>query len=294
MPMAKQTLNKISSEGLELRCSSQHTAFGDDTEKDADNLCFVAQLSNNEAAAWLERAAWVREADRLAENERLDPVTGRFREFVSRRRGAWLDDSSAARAAWARYLDALAAYTCLPFSIETLADHDAMLGRLSGNIFCTFPYLDDDAREAIYAFGALDQFWNNLRDVSEDAMHGVCYFPVLTLAGFGLRQADILDGTAPQRPEWSTLIDYWLGVYLPQLEIRARPFCEMNRLHPSLIALRTNCLERYQRLKAALASPRVLRAARSPAVATGPSEGFNGGARLPKRWCGTSAECRSD
>ena len=36
---------------IELRFSSQHTAFGDDSAKDADNLSFLSQLSAAESSS---------------------------------------------------------------------------------------------------------------------------------------------------------------------------------------------------------------------------------------------------
>jgi phytoene synthase len=245
----------MTTEPVDLRCSSQHAAFGDDTAKDADNLRFLSGRDPADVDAWMRRVVWLREADRLAENQRMFPSARRFTEYAAQRRSTWIDDDANGRQAWGRYLDALETYTCTTFSIETLADHDAMLGRISGNMFQTFPFLDERARSAIYAFGALDQFWNNLRDVDEDAAGGICYFPTVLLWAFDLRPTDVLDGSARGRPAWGRFMKFWLGVYLPRLEESARPFMEMTGLHPSIAALRACCLDRYERVKAAVAAP---------------------------------------
>jgi 15-cis-phytoene synthase len=236
---------------LELPFSSLHRAFGDDRAKDADNLSFLSQLSAAEVDDWLRRVKLLREADRLAENQRMDPGAQRFTLYVQRNRHAWVDEAPESRAAWSHYLDALATYTCVPFELQTLRDHDRMLEAISGSLFLAFPGLDARSRAVISAFGALDQYWNNLRDLDEDRAQGICYFPARTLAPYGLTPRSVLDGTAMSQPEWRAFLSFWLDGYRPRLEAAARPFCELE-LRRSTAALRESCLARYDRVEQAV------------------------------------------
>src|SRR5215831_12274375 len=69
--------------------------------------------------------------------------------------------------AFSGYLEALDEYTWRDVSIATLAEHDAMLDRISGNLFAFMPYLTQAQRRTIRGFGMLDHFYNNLRDLAE-------------------------------------------------------------------------------------------------------------------------------
>lgn len=254
--------------------SSDFQALGDDALKDEDNVSFLAKLPLTQQADWLLRLRWLRIADRLAENELLEPSYQRFasfcadwRCFIERReiageheatwremRFVWFTAAGEPKeplaiAAWGEYLDALRDYAPGRASLATLHDHDLMLMRLSGSLFSTFPYLLDSQRKAIARFGMLDQMMNNLRDVSEDLAHGLCYFPDDILAGFGVRSDALITGEAIGTPGFNALSRFWIDDYLPRIREGANAFLAIDDLHPSLIQMRDAFLRRYERIE---------------------------------------------
>ncbi|HEY5677082.1 MAG TPA: squalene/phytoene synthase family protein [Myxococcales bacterium] len=232
--------------------SSTHASLGDDALKDDDNAAWVADLPGPVGRRWVERIRAIRLADRLSEEKELRPRSLRSAghglpalEIL----GAQDDEGAAAvRAAWARYLAALRAYQRRDLRVATLADHRTMLERLSGSLFQLFPFLLPRQREAIRGFGALDQFFNNLRDLAEDAAHGICYFPEDALARAGLRREQVTGDGWRAAPGWRKLMRHWIGEYLPGLERGAARFDACGDLHPSLERMRRECRSRYARI----------------------------------------------
>jgi phytoene synthase len=251
--------------------SSAHVAIGDDALKDLDNAGWVFDLPPSIQRIWLERIRAIRLADRLAENQQLDPASHRFDRFVG-----GLDDGApmlrplagqappderprfdaqglfeaepAVAAAWTRYLAALDTYHRHDLRLPTLADHRAMLDRLSGSLFQLVPFLSPTHFEAIRGLGVLDQFFNNLRDLAEDAAQGICYFPEDVLARVGLRRGDLLGDGWRSTLGWPKLVRFWLDEYLPELERDAAGFDGCHDLHPSVARLRRECRARYRRI----------------------------------------------
>lgn len=250
--------------------SSAHAAIGDDALKDLDNAGWVFDLAPSIQLPWLQRIRAIRLADRLAENQQLDPASHRFDNFVgglhdggktllrlagqsaSHARSALdaqrLFETGPAAAAWTGYLAALGAYNCHDLRLPTLADHRAMLDGLSGSLFQLVPFLAPTHFEAIRGLGVLDQFFNNLRDLAEDAAQGICYFPEDVLARFGLRREDLLGEGWRSAPGWPKLIRFWLEEYLPELERGAAGIDGCHDLHPSVALLRSECRARYGRI----------------------------------------------
>jgi 15-cis-phytoene synthase len=230
--------------------SSTHDGVGDDALKDFDNAGFVAELPGPVRKAWVERIRAIRVADRIAEDR-------------ARRGGLHLvQDDGLSQAfdgaapevleAWDRYLDGLAAYHGREVRVTTLADHGAMLDRLSGSLLQLVPFLRPAHFEAVRAFGVLDQFFNNLRDLAEDTAQGICYFPEDVLARFGLRREDVLGGAWRFLAGWRELMAFWLDQYLPELEREAARFDECNDLHPSVARMRSEFRARYARIASLL------------------------------------------
>src|SRR5438552_18323246 len=62
--------------------SSAHAALADDALKDFDNASWVMDLPRSIQPAWLQRIRAILLADRLAENQQLDPTSRRFDRFV--------------------------------------------------------------------------------------------------------------------------------------------------------------------------------------------------------------------
>src|SRR5437868_8327415 len=132
--------------------SSAHAAVADDALKDFDNASWVRDLAPSIQPAWLQRIRAIRLADRLAENQQLDPTSRRFDRFVP---PAFDAEGPAALAAWTRYLTALRVYHRRDLRLPTLTDHRAMLDRLSGSIFQLVPFISPEQSEAIRGLGAL-------------------------------------------------------------------------------------------------------------------------------------------
>jgi phytoene synthase len=256
--------------------SSQYRALSDDALKDEDNAAWVLSLPEDARRAWLSRIHWIRLVDRLAENERFEPDERRFTRFLeawrllraqgvvdpagpfahvlSGIRTTWLltdTDAVALRsiAAWDAYLEALADYHGPEVTLRTLREHDEMLWRLSGRIFQLVPYLTLSAWDAAGEFGRLDQFFNNVRDLLEDAEHGVCYLPADILDRFGVSRHEMLSGSCIARPEYKAMMRFWFDEHLPLLRARAFGFVEITDLHPSLAIMKTWSMHRHDRIE---------------------------------------------
>jgi squalene/phytoene synthase len=239
--------------------SSAHAAVADDALKDFDTAGFVRDFPAAVRPAWLQRIRAIRLADRLAENQELDPEAGRFDKFIADQGNAipalqavreedGSQDGPQVLEAWGRYLKALGAYHHRGLRLQTLSQHRTMLDALSGSLFQILPFLQPKHFEAVRAFGALDQFFNNLRDLAEDAAHGVCYFPEDVLARAGLRSEDVLGDGWRTAAGWQKLMRFWLDEYLPELEKAAAGFDACDDLHPSVQRMRSECRARYQRI----------------------------------------------
>ena len=224
--------------------SSTHAAPRCDALKDFDNAGWVAALPASIRSAWVERIRPIRLADRVAESAGLH-VVGAEEDGLSR---AFDRAAPSAQAAWKRYLAALGAYHGRSLRVRTIAAHRRMLDRLSGSLLQLVPFLEAHHYQAIRAFGALDQFFNNLRDLAEDAAQGICYFPEDVLRRFGLSREAVVGGRCRGTAAWRELMVYWLDEYLPELERNAARFDACDDLHPSVSRLRSEFRARYARI----------------------------------------------
>ncbi|TAD79559.1 MAG: phytoene/squalene synthetase [Oscillatoriales cyanobacterium] len=154
--------------------------------------------------------------------------------------------------AWDRYLDAILTYHRDDLRIATLADYETMLETLAGSFFQILPFLSPAQWEAAYHFGAVDQFYNNLRDIDEDARQGICYFPQEVLDRFGVSRSQVLDRSCIGTPEFHAMMVFWLDDYLPKLRRRAFKLVLAQDLHPSWVILRDWSLHRYARIERVL------------------------------------------
>ena len=254
--------------------SSDVRAIGDDARKDDENIGFIAGLPLAQQAEWLARFRWLRIADRLAENEMIEPDGERFSVFRDEWRSliacARMDGEHAEvwremRATWwtpqgtvsepmavasyGRYLEALHLYTRPGLVLRSLGDHDAMLRGISGNGICVFPYLRAEQGDAAARFGILDQMVNNLRDIVEDASRGLCYFPRDVLARFGVRAESVLEGRAAATPGFRNMMRFWLDEHLASIRQGAASFGALPGLHPSLVAMCRSALVRHARVE---------------------------------------------
>lgn len=241
--------------------------------KDDDNAAWIVSVERPWRQRWLERVRWIRWVDRLAENDLLTGQGWRFEAFCRSWRqlrdhgvidyqdcwGTWLaaiqhrwfEDSIDEQriGAWDGYIEAIARYHCPNLSIADLEALEAMFDGLAGNFFQVFPLLKSHQFEAARQFGILDQFYNNLRDLAEDAERGLCYFPETVLESVGLQRSQLVGFTAIGTRNYEQLMEFWLDEYLPTLIDKARPFLDADDLHPSWQLLRYWSLHRYSRIE---------------------------------------------
>jgi 15-cis-phytoene synthase len=255
--------------------SSDYQAIADDALKDEDNAAWVMELEPDIRSEWIERIGWIRLADRLAENELIETGSSEFQRFhanwkwlratgqvqpgcghrkvFSRMRDLWFQDSSDAVSAlliqsWDEYLSAIAKYSQDQLVLDRLDDYETMLSALAGSFFQVLPFLPEHHWQAVGGFGAVDQFYNILRDLREDAEQGICYLPIELLDRFGVTRGEILELRACQNPGYRPMMQFWLHDYLPQLYRKAYPFILAPDLHPSWRMLRDWSLNRYKRI----------------------------------------------
>lgn len=256
--------------------SANYRALSNDTAKDEDAAGWVIDLAPAERDRWVRHIKWIRLADRLAENQRLEPQGARFAAFraafeslaatgsidaasphagVMREISAGLVELGPMAdrhvEAWRAYLDALARYRLQSEPIEDARAYGEALGQLSGNASRLFPFLTAKHWDSIYHLGALDQFFNNLRDLAEDVEQGVAFFPRTTLERFAVVPSDLLRAKPHELPGYRAMMEYWLGDYRCELLERAKPFLEATDLHPTLLVMRDSTLARYARIERA-------------------------------------------
>ena len=259
--------------------SAHYSAISDDSLKDEDNAAWVVTLDRKNRQAWLERIEWIRLADRLAENDLMAgkklalpqfcqawqtlqntgqvTLNSAHADVLHRMQTQWLSTPVDAVAtlnvqAWNRYLIALNCYHQENLVIDRLSDYTQMLEELAGSFFQVLPYLSETHWQAVYHFGAVDQFYNNLRDMREDAEQGICYLPTEILDRFGLTRREILDLTACNHPGYRPMMQFWVEDYLSRLYQKACRFIMMPDLHPSWQILRAWSLNRYRRIERVL------------------------------------------
>jgi 15-cis-phytoene synthase len=256
--------------------SSEHDAIADDSLKDEDNAAWVMELEPCVRDAWIERISWIRLIDRLAENELVDAGSAEFRKFYSGWRWLllwgrvkpgcayqdvltcictqWFGTFSnpvdrLSIWSWNRYLKAIERYHGHNLVVATLEQYEVMLKDLGGAYFQVLPFLDQPYWQPACYFGALDQFFNNLRDIQEDAQQGICYIPTDVLAQFSVTREEIIQQTALQNPGYAKMMEFLLDSYLTGLRQKAYPLIMADDLHPSWIILRDWSVHRYHRIE---------------------------------------------
>jgi phytoene synthase len=256
--------------------SSVGQGIADDALKDADNGFWLQTLPSATQLAWQRRFYCIRWVDRLAEEDFIVQPDGR--QFAAFRlawqklcyQGYLSDDlqqwpvlqqlatdwfqtdpalHQAEIAAWEEYLAAIADYHQAHLVIDRLHDYEVMLDRLAGSCFQLLPDLQVHQRAIARRFGWVDQFYNNLRDLYEDAQQGVCYFPTEVLTQFGLSRSAILDLSCLQHPGYRDLMQFWVEDYLPQLRQQHHALLRVADLPPAWQRLTTWFCHRYRRIE---------------------------------------------
>lgn len=273
----------------ELVGSSKYTAIADDSLKDEDNAAWVMFLPEQFRKEYIELISWIRQIDRMAENEWTEGWGSRFqifkigwrtlllthlvlpddyhaelllrmrRRWFSRRGGSARHSSAtndtgslAVVHAWDEYVEAIAEYHRSDMVFETIRDYQWMLEHLGGSMFQVFSYLTDAQRRAVRAFGVVDLFFNHLRDLCEDTAQGLCYFPADVLDRFGVDRQEILNNDCFKNPGYVHMMRFWLDDYLPHLYRMAADFLNDTNLHFTWQILRHWFLRRHARLTRAL------------------------------------------
>ncbi len=262
---------------VQLGASSEYRAIADDTLKDQDNGLWLSCFSADTQSLWRQRFGWLRRLDRLAEQDQLICPGGcQFSAFHQAWQQIWqaqhrlpvcdewaiLDEicrcwlSPEAEGShqgelqgWNRYVEAMVDYHQPGLRLTTLHDYDMMLDRLAGSCFQFLPELHADDRNIARYFGMLDQCYNNLRDLYEDACQGVCYFPRELLLRFQVTLEEILDFTCFDNPGYYRLMEFWLFDYLPRLQHRALRLVVSDRLPRTWRYLLAWFIHRYRRIE---------------------------------------------
>ncbi|MBW4518214.1 MAG: squalene/phytoene synthase family protein [Scytolyngbya sp. HA4215-MV1] len=257
--------------------SSQYRAVADDALKDEDNAAWVMELEPEVRDEWIKRIGWIRLVDRLAENNLLDSHSNEFQDFhvgwnllqteqrvdpnsswseiLEQMQARWFGKPGAYSAdtlsiqSWNTYLIAISRYHKNGLVIETLDEYEAMLEALAGAFFQVLPFLPKKYWQSALYFGVVDQFYNNLRDLWEDASQGICYFPTELLEKFKVSREEILHPGDFTNPGYYRMMLFWLDEYLPKLRQRAYGLALANDLHPSWQILRDWSLHRYRRIE---------------------------------------------
>jgi len=256
--------------------SSQYEAISDDALKDEDNAGWILELDPLVSQEWIERIRWIRLVDRLAECELVGSNQLEFRTFLAEWRqlfqtgqletnvtyqsvlqsirDRWFSKTGepiehASITAWNQYVLAIEQYHANNLVVETFEQYEQLLKDLAGSFFQMLPFLADKHRPIARHFGVVDQFYNHLRDLQEDAEQGICYLPLELLEQFGVSREEILQKTAPQNPNYCQMMQFWLGEYLPKLRRKVRQLITVEDLHPSWQILCDWSIYRYRRIE---------------------------------------------
>ncbi len=233
-----------------LRDSTPPSASAFERLKDHDDLAWLEELDDGPRAEWLRRRQWLQKVDRLAVEEPLATDAESFANHYILPCDP-LDMGVTWREAWRGYISAAHRYHQPGPRILSLAEHHEMLLELGGHQFCLLPCVDFSLRRAIAHFGALDRFFTNLRDLSQDPARGVYHFPIKVLKRFGVRPRDLASRTKRNQPEYQALMKFWLDDYLSVLRLEAAEFSHMPALSDPLRSMRRACLRRHARIEAA-------------------------------------------
>jgi phytoene synthase len=239
----------------------QSCSFGTcttDALKDDDNAGWLLRLAEPERSEWLTVLEWMRSVDRLVEHETFDgtplpyayddymrdwrslragalPLQSPFRDLFERLAKRWSRDAASELdvASWDLYLDSLWRYRRPEQVIRTMNDFRVALHDLSAGIFRALPFKPRGLDGPIGMLGAVDQFFNNLRDLLEDTDRGICYLPDEVLARFEINRAEMPRLVRTSDARFVALYEHLLGNLVPELLREAAPVFAVADLHPT-------------------------------------------------------------
>jgi 15-cis-phytoene synthase len=243
-----QDLSPLTTE-RSIRTSATRSVAALEGLKAYDDWGWLDELEQGARVDWLRRLHWIEMVDRLAVEEPLPEDAESYANHFILPCDP-LELGAIWRAAWRRYIQAAHRYRHQT-SIAKLTTHREMLVELSGNQFCLFSEVDLCTRRSIVHFGALDRFFTNLRDLSQDLRRGVQSFPAELLKRFGLRALDLVSHGLRSKPGYLALMRFWLDEYLPSLQVQAADFSQNEQLPTGLRLLRDACLRRHARIESA-------------------------------------------
>jgi len=262
----------------DLMRSDAYARQSDDRLKDEDNAAWVMKLPGQIRDDWLTTLEWGRVADRLIENAVFGdddartagalaladfstawkalrageaPATSQFGDLMQRLEERWSREglTEAALHRWDMHLDALWRYRHPDGVILCADDLPLALQEMSGTFFQACPYQPDGLGDAVGALGALDQFFNNLRDLREDTLGGICYLPPDLLALFGIDRSEL--GAVMERadPRMEKLFGHLLSTVVPELRLQAAPLFSASGLHESWVEMLHSVSVRHSRIE---------------------------------------------
>ena len=261
-----------------LRTSGSFHVHTNDHLKDVDNIGWVRRLDAGVRDDWLVTLEWIRTADRVVEAtvspDRLvrdqavlahrafmagweavrrgdEPPDGSFAPLMSKLAARWRRDGLAEDMLrhWDVYLDALWQDRSPAYVAETEDDYRAELLAL-GSLFQTLPHQPSGLEAAVGALGMLDQFFNNLRDLREDAGLGMCRFPLDVLARFGIQSDQFPKLIVSADARFASMVEHLLSTLVPELRLQADPLFRAAALHPSWVEMIRQVLARHGRVEA--------------------------------------------
>ena len=251
----------------------------DDRLKDEDNVTFVMRMPDAVRDDWLTTLQFGRVPDRLIENtifgdesqresgarelaefragwaalrsgtpiEPESPFADLFTRLAERWQREQLTEGALRR--WDRHLEALWYYRRPADVIRTVDDYRDALYELSGTFFQTCPYQPVGLADAVGALGALDQFFNNLRDLREDIARGITYLPPDLLHAFGIASDELPSLVDRYDSRFERLHAHLLATLVADFRRQAAPLFSATGLHESWVDMLHHVSVRHSRIE---------------------------------------------
>ncbi|MBI2085210.1 MAG: hypothetical protein HYT71_01720 [Candidatus Aenigmarchaeota archaeon] len=254
--------------------SSKFYTQTDDSLKDEDNAAWIMELPEYEIKKWVSVLHWVRLADRLLEWDRLqmDKSVLKFSKFLMNwknlRIGENFADSEHAKLfeelsflwkdqslnnedleVWDLYLESLELYTRPGIVIHDMQEYETALYGLSGTFFLAFPEGPRKYKKEIGVLGTLDQFYNNLRDLYEDSVRGLYYFPETLLEQFGIKRGELSRLVVEPDERFVRMNEFLLESFAGKLKASVAHMVTDENLPASWQIMIKNNFKRYARIE---------------------------------------------
>ncbi len=241
--------------------SSEFSSTTDDSLKDEDNVAWVMQLPERVAKKWIAYLQFVRIPDRLLERDTFRKPKNNYsytfsdfaQEWRQIRQNGKVNSKSPfvflfeqLKKRWAReklteedlktwdlYLESLARYVKPGVIIHDEQEYEKALYGLSGTFFQGLPYAPSMYRREIGHLGILDQFYNNLRDLYEDTVRGISYYPTTLLGDYGIRRNELESLVSQPDDRFIRLNEYLLADFAARLKSETARLLSANGLHTS-------------------------------------------------------------